>query len=133
MKLLISIVTISVVGPMGLILWSTCGRQARNKTHHSVEYYRSWDGNGLPLHLTHKMTRAEAAACEALGTAYLIGYLDADAKLIRDVKMHRGMVFFAHEYTYYRSGRLKRMKRTNARGEVLVQHYRESDLPRFVW
>jgi hypothetical protein len=117
---------------MGLILWSTCGRRARNKTHRSVEYYRSWDGNGLPQRLTHKMTREEAAACEAHGTAYLIGYFDADGKLIRDVKMHRGMVCFAHEYTYYRSGRLKRMKVTNARG-VLARDYRESDLPTFVW
>ena len=131
MKLLISIVAISAVGPMGLLLWSTCGRQARNGAHRSVEYYRGWEGNGLPLHLTHKMTREEAAACETRGTAYLIGYFDADGKLIRDVKMHRGMVFFAHEYAYYRSGRLKRMKRTNARGEVLVRDYGESDQPTF--
>jgi hypothetical protein len=132
MKLLISIVTMAVVGPIRLILWSTCGRHARNKNHRNVEYYRSWDGYGLPLHLTSKMTREEAAACEARGTAYLIGYFDADGKLIRDVKMHRGMVFFAHEYTYYRSGKLRRMKVTNARGEVLARDYRESDLPTFV-
>lgn len=34
------------------------------------------------------------------GYAYMIGYFDDDGRLVRDVKMLRGEVFFEHLYTY---------------------------------
>ncbi len=120
-------------GLLALIPWSTYRRHVRHSKHAAIEYYGGWDGYGLPLHLTQKLTREEVEAREARGAAYLIGYFDADGKLIRDVKMHNGMVFFAHEYAYYPSGRLKAMKVTNMRGEVVVREYSESDLPTSVW
>ena len=58
---------------------------------------------------------------------------DADNRLVRDVKMLRGQVFFEHHYSYYPSGRLRHMTVTNARGEVLERDYTEADSPTFVW
>jgi hypothetical protein len=132
MKPLMFLITAIAVGLM-LILWSARRQQARNKEHDAVEYYGSWDGYGLPLHLSQKITKQEADARAARGSAYLIGYFDSDGKLVRDVKMYRGGVFFEHEYTYYPSGKLKGMKVTNTGGAVILREYTESDRPTFTW
>ena len=75
----------------------------------------------------------EAAAIAARGNAYLIGYFDANNRLVRDVKMLRGEVFFEHVYTYYPSGRLRRVKATNPKGVETVREYRQSDRAGFFW
>jgi hypothetical protein len=48
--------------------------------------------------LDKKITREEAEAVAARDGAYLIGYFNADGKLVCAVKMHRGAVFFDFEY-----------------------------------
>jgi Family of unknown function (DUF6156) len=116
-------------GLAGFVVW----RRYRKVTHDPVEYFGSWDGYGLPLRLTHKITKDEADARNARGSAYLIGYFDSDGRLVRDVKIYRDRVFFEHFYTYYPSGRLKGMQVTNTSGEVTVRAYGESDRPTFVW
>jgi hypothetical protein len=98
-----------------------------------VEYYGTWDGYRLPLQLSKQITKDEAEARAARGSAYLIGYFDADGRLLRDVKMYRGSVFFEHVYSYYPSGKLKSIKVTNAQGAVTVRELDESDLPTFKW
>jgi hypothetical protein len=75
----------------------------------------------------------EAEAIAARGNAYLIGYFDDENRLICDVKMYRGAVFFEHVYTYYPSGKLRQVKATNPKGVETVREYRESDGAGFFW
>ena len=65
-------------------LWSE-----QRRPHDPIEYYGSWDGYGLPLHLTHRIAREEAEARAARGSPYLIGHFDAQGRLIRAVKLLR--------------------------------------------
>jgi hypothetical protein len=53
------------------------------------------------------MTKEEADGFAAKGAVYLVGYYDADGKLIRVVKFLRGEVFFEYLYTYHPNGRIK--------------------------
>ena len=129
MTALISILAILGGGWAALLLW----RRLRKRRHDPIEYFGSWGGYGLPLRLVDRITQEEAEARNARGSAYLIGYFDAEGRLVRDVKIYRDKVFFEHHYTYYPSGRLKGMQVTNAQGELLVREYDENDRPGFVW
>jgi hypothetical protein len=106
---------------------------ARFETHDPVEYYAGWDGYGLPLRLSNKITQEEAEAYAAQGSTYLIGHFDTDGKLVRNIKMYRGSVFFQHEYTYYPGGQLRTVRATNPKGVVTTREYAPSDRPRFIW
>ena len=129
MTMLFLLVAVLAAGFAARPLW----RRFRARRHDPVEYFGSWDGYGLPLRLVGRISKEEAEARAIRGSAYLVGYFDADNRLVRDVKMLRGQVFFEHHYSYYPSGRLRHMTVTNARGEVLERDYREADSPAFVW
>ena len=128
MKTLILLVLMIGAGFAGWIIW-----QRRPRKHDPVEYFGGWDGYGLPIRLTGRITKDEAEAIAARGNAYMIGYFDADNRQIRDIKMLRGEVFFQHDYDYYPNGRLRRVKATHPKGVVTVREYRQSDRPGFFW
>jgi hypothetical protein len=111
MKTLILLVAMLGAGFAGWTIW----RRSRRRKHDPVEYFSGWDGYGLPIRLTGRITKDEADAIAARGNAYLIGYFDGDNRLVRDVKMLRGEVFFEHVYDYYPSGRIRRVKATTQR------------------
>ncbi len=64
-----------------------------HQKHDPVEYYSGWGSYRHPIVLRHKITKEEADALAAEGYAYLIGYFDANSRLVRVVKMLRGEVF----------------------------------------
>jgi hypothetical protein len=130
MKILILLV--AAVG-VGLMIWLPQRLHARKETHDAVEYYRQWGAYQDPIRLYDKITREEADALAAAGSAYLIGYFDADGKRMRVVKMLRGSIFFDQVYAYYASGKLKGVKTTNSDGTVIVREYSESDRAGFFW
>jgi hypothetical protein len=128
MKTLILLVLVVGAGFAGWIAWQRAPRK-----HDPVEYFAGWDGYGLPIRLTHRITREEAEAIAARGNAYLIGYFDENNRLTRNVKMLRGEVFFEHVYEYYPNGRLRRVTATNPKGVGTVREYRKTDRAGFFW
>jgi hypothetical protein len=129
MKTLILLVAMLGAGFAGWTIW----RRSRRRKHDPVEYFSGWDGYGLPIRLTGRITKDEADAIAARGNAYLIGYFDGDNRLVRDVKMLRGEVFFEHVYDNYPSGRIRRVKATNPKGVVTVREYRQTARAGFFW
>jgi len=128
MKTLILLVLMVGAGVAGWSIW-----RGSERKHDPVEYFSGWDGYGLPIRLTGRITKDEADAIAARGNAYMIGYFDADNRLVREVKMLRGEVFFEHVYEYYPSGRLRRVKATNPKGVETVREYRQTDRAGFFW
>jgi hypothetical protein len=129
MKTLILLVAMLGAGFAGWAMW----RRSRQRKHDPVEYFSGWDGYGLPIRLTGRITKDEADAIAAQGNAYLIGYFDGDNRLVRDVKMLRGEVFFEHVYDYHPNGRLRRVKSSSPKGVATVREYRQSDRAGFFW
>ena len=129
MMTLILLVVMVGAGFAGWVIW----RPSRRRKHDPVEYFSGWDGYGLPIRLTGRITKDEADAIAARGNAYMIGYFDGDNRLVRNVKMLRGEVFFEHVYEYYPSGRLRRAKATNPKGVETVREYRQTDRAGFFW
>jgi hypothetical protein len=129
MKTLILLVVMLCAGFGGWVIW----RRSRRRKHDPVEYFSGWDGCGLPIRLTGRITKDEADAIAARGNAYMIGYFDGDNRLVRNVKMLRGEVFFEHVYEYYPSGRLRRVRATNPKGVETVREYRQTDRAGFFW
>jgi hypothetical protein len=125
MKTLILLLVLLGAGLAGWIAWQRSPRQ-----HDPVEYFSGWDGYGLPIRLTGRITKDEADAIAAGGNAY---YFDGDNRLVRNVKMLHGEVFFEHVYEYYPNGRLRRVKATNPKGAETVREYRQSDRAGFFW
>ena len=107
---------------IGLVLLVALRARA-NRRHDPIEYYLGWGGYSHPIALEKRITKEEADAVAARGAAYLIGYFDADGRLMRVVKMLRGEVFFDFEYTYHPNGRRKSAKVTNAKGVVTIREY----------
>jgi hypothetical protein len=97
--------------------------RARRK-HDPVEYYMGWGGYHHPIGLQNRITKEQGDALAAEGSAYLIGYFDADGKLTRVVKLFRGEFFFEYLYTYHPNGRLKSTKVTRG-GRVTLLEYDE--------
>jgi hypothetical protein len=128
MKILILLLVLLGVGCAGWIAWQRAPRK-----HDPVEYFSGWDGYGLPIRLSGRITKDEADAIAARGNAYLIGYFDAGNRLVRDVKMLRGEIFFEHVYEYYPSGRLRRVKATNPKGVETVREYRQTNRAGSFW
>jgi hypothetical protein len=124
MKTLIVLIVVFGIGLALLIVRSV--RARANRKHDPIEYYRGWAGYWHPITLEDKITKEQADAVAARGGAYLIGYFNADGKLVRAVKMYRGSVFFDFEYAYYPDGKRKSAKVTNAKGKVTVRQYDES-------
>ena len=87
-------------------------RARARRRHDPVEYYMGWGGYHHPIVLEHRITREQADALAAEGSAYLIGHFDADGKLTRVVKLLRGEFFFEYLYDYHPNGRLKRTQVT---------------------
>jgi hypothetical protein len=114
---------------VGLIIW----RRAQHRKHDPIEYFSGWNGYGLPIRLTNRITKEEADAIAARGNACTIGYFDDAGRLVRDVKMLRGAVFFEHLYDYYPSGKLRRVSVTNPKGVVTRREYPEGARPTFFW
>jgi hypothetical protein len=129
MTTLILVVVALAAGLAGRIVW----RRARRRKRDPVEYFSGWDGYTLPIRLTDRITKEEAEAIAARGNAYLIGYFDDENRLIRNVKMYRGKIFFEHVYTYYPSGKLRQVKATNPKGVETVRDYPESGGAGFFW
>jgi hypothetical protein len=130
MKTLILIVT--AVAAVGVLLFAARLGQhwaEQRRPHDPIEYYESWGGYGLPIRLVKRITRQQAEARAARGDAYMIGYFDSSGRLVRDVKMYRGAIFFSHEYTYDPSGSVQRVKVTNPDGIETVQDYKDGVWP----
>jgi hypothetical protein len=125
------IVLIAAIGIfyVGWILW----QWAHYRKPDPVEYFAGWDGYTLPIVLTDRITKEEAEAIAARGNAYLIGHFDDDGRLIRDVKMLNGAVFFEHLYDYYPSGKLRRVSVTNPKGVVTTREYEDGAVPGWFW
>ena len=132
MKTLVLIV-IAVVAVVALLVLARAGQRAleQRRAHDPIEYYGSWDGYGVPIHLTQRITKEEAEARAAHGSAYLIGYFDASGRLVRAVKMLRGEIFFAEDYTHFPSGSVQRVKTVNADGVETVSEYKDGEWPKF--
>jgi hypothetical protein len=64
--------------------------KARQK-HDPIEYYAGWGGYRHPIALEHKITKEQADALAAEGSAYLTGYFDANGKLVRVVVTRLGL------------------------------------------
>jgi Family of unknown function (DUF6156) len=129
MKTLIVLIAFIGVGYAGWIIW----QRAHRRKHDPVEYFSGWDGYRLPIRLTGRITKEEAEAIAARGSAYLIGHFDDEGRLIRDVKMLNGAVFFEHRYDYYPSGKLRRVSVTNPKGVVTTRQYEDGARPTFFW
>jgi len=129
MTTLILLLAVLGAGFAGWIIW----HRTRRRKHDPIEYFAGWDGYVLPIRLTDRITKEEADAIAGRGLAYLVGYFDEDGRLVRNVKMLHGAVFFEHVYTYYPSGRLKRVKATNPKGVETVREYGESGRAGFFW
>jgi hypothetical protein len=129
MKTLIVLIAAICVGYVAWRLW----KRAHYRKPGPVEYFAGWDGYTLPIRLTTRITREEAEAIAAGGNAYLIGYFDDDGRLVRDVKMLKGAVFFEHLYDYYPSGKLRRVSVTNPKGVLTTREYREGEVPGWFW
>jgi len=105
----------------GLVLAALAVRFARARWKHDpVEYYMGWCGYRHPVTLQNRITREDAKALAAKGAAYLIGYYADDGRLTRAVKLHRGEFFFEYRYSYYPSGRLRRVRVTRGGYERCV-------------
>lgn len=124
MKTLVLIVA-AVIAVGALLTLARLGQRwgEQRRPHDPVEYYGSWDGYGLPIHLANRITRQEAEARAARGSPYLIGHFDEQDRLTRAVKMLRGSVFFDQEYFYDPRGRVTRVKTTNPDGVTSVADY----------
>ena len=109
------------IGPVRLLIV----RSPPKRHHDPIEYYRGWAGYRHPIALQNKITKEEAEAIAAEGSAYLIGHFDADGKLTRVVKMLLGSVFFDFVYEYHPNGKRKTATVTNAKRIVTVRHYDE--------
>jgi len=129
MKTLIVLLAVVGIGYVGWALW----QRAQYRKPDPVEYFAGWDGYTLPIHLTSRISKEQAEAIAARGNAYLIGYFDDGGRLVRNVKMLRGEVFFEHLYTYYPSGKLRRVTATNANGVVTTREYADGSRPGFFW
>jgi len=129
MKTLIVLIAAVGIGYVGWTLWL----RAHRRKHDPVEYFAGWDGYTLPIRLTTLISKQEAEAIAARGNAYLIGYFDDDGRLVRDVKMLKGAVFFEHLYDYYPSGKLRRVSVTNPKGVMTTREYPDGALPGFFW
>ena len=90
-----------------------------------AEYYRSFTGYDLPLHLVNKISKEEAESGSP-NTAYYIAYFDTDRRLVRVVKMLHGSISFEHKYSYYANGKLRRKEGTNASGTKAIQEFDET-------
>jgi hypothetical protein len=120
MTILILLLTVAIA--IGLAVLIVRSVRASRK-HDPIEYYKGWGGYWHPIGLQHKITKEEADAIAAEGSAYLIGHFNAGGKLVRVVKMLRGSTFFDFEYAYHPNGRLKYSRVTNAEGRVSERHY----------
>ena len=128
MKTLILLLVALGAGFAGWWAW-----QHKPRKHDPVEYFSGWDGYNLPIRLTGRITKEEADAIAAQGYAYMIGHYDEANRLVRDVKMLDGKVFFEHVYEYDPSGRLMRVKATNPDGVETVREYGRGGRPGFFW
>ena len=124
MKTLVLIV-VAVIAVGALLAVACIGQRwsEHRRPHDPIEYYGSWDGYGLPIHLTDRITREDAEARAARGLPYLIGHFDQQDRLTRAVKMLRGSIFFDQEYSYDPRGRVTRVKTTNPDGVTSVADY----------
>ena len=125
MKTLIVLLAAIGILYVGWTLW----QPVHERQHDRIEYFAGWDGYTLPIRLTGLITKAEAEAPAARGYPYMIAYFDDENRLVRDVKMLNGEVFFEHLYTYYPSGKLRRVTVTNGDGVVKTHEYQEG----FFW
>ena len=132
MKTLLLIVTV-VVAVGALLIMTRLGQYwaGQRRSHDPVEYYERWGGYGVPTHLVHRITKEQAEAQAARGYAYLIGYFDANGRLVRDVKMLRGAISLAEDYTYFPSGSVQRVKAVDGDGVETVREYKDGEWPRF--
>lgn len=121
----LTLIVIAVIAVGALLAAARIGqrRAEQRRPHDPIEYYGSWDGYGLPIHPTNRITKEEAEARAARGSAYLIGHFDKQDRLIRAVKMLRGSVFFDQEYFYDLGGRVTRIRTTNPDGVTSVADY----------
>jgi|KBSMisStandDraft_5_1062788.scaffolds.fasta_scaffold1511733_1 hypothetical protein len=129
MKTLIVLIAAIGIFYVGWTLW----KRAHYRKPDPVEYFAGWDGYTLPIQLTNRITKDEAEAIAARGNGYLIGYFDDGGRLIRDVKMLKGAVFFEHLYEYYPSGKLRRVSVTNPKGVVTTREYEDGAIPGWFW
>jgi len=126
MKTLVLIVA-AVIATAALLMLAYAGQRAREqrRAHDAIEYYGGWTGYSLPIRLIEPITKQEAEARGARGAVYMIGHFDSDGRLVRDVKMLGREVFFSHDYSYFPSGSLRRVRVVNGDGVESVQEYED--------
>ena len=91
-----------------------CGVSSMAQEEVSEQYFASFAGYELPLKLQEALSKAEA---EALGT-YYIAHRDALGQLREVRKIHKGEIFFVHEYFYDTAGILVEAQIRNKDGKI---------------
>lgn len=107
-----------------IFLWVMGCNVGESQETARVEYYQNFLGNEVPLRLVGRITQQEAEA-NADVAAYFVAHYDEKGRLVRVTKMFRGSVAFDQTYSYYASGRLKRLAGTNPDGEHGVWDFDE--------
>lgn len=119
MNILISLIVIIGTMVAALHFRSTLRRMKRK---HAIEYYLGWGGYWHPIGLQNRITKEEADAYAARGAVYLIGYYDANGRLMRVVKYLRGAVFFEYLYTYHPNGKLQSARVMRGGRDTLLEY-----------
>jgi hypothetical protein len=119
-EILIGLVALIVVLVGGWFAWAAVVRAGVK--HEPIEYYRGWGGYWHPIGLTHKISKEEADALHAEGSAYLISHYEG-RRLKRVTKILKGEVFFDFEYGYHPNGTCASVRTTNAKGILKVRRY----------
>jgi hypothetical protein len=117
------VVVISVAGAAFALALFRFMRARTWKKREPVEYFSGWGGYRHPIGLSDKITREEADARQARGDVYLIGHFDADNRLVRAIKMYKGVVFFDFAYTYHPNGTRRSATITNNKGVTSEREY----------
>lgn len=102
-----------------------CGDLSMAQEELGEQYFASFAGYELPLKLQERLSKADA---ESLGT-YYVARRDASGRLREVRKIHKGEVFFVHEYVYDEAGALVEARITNKDGKIsTVKRNREGRL-----
>jgi Family of unknown function (DUF6156) len=125
LTVLVGVAFAALIVAIGVWLVAVTVRSAlrAQQKHDPIEYHSGWGSYRHPIVLERKITKEEADAFAAKGYAYLIGYFDADGRLVRVVKILRGEVFFDFVYAYYPNRKLRSATVTASDGKVTAMEY----------
>lgn len=84
-----------------------------------VEYYGSFSGYSVPLKPVEKLDKSEALSRKA----YYIAHYNSSGDLVVFEKYIDNILFFRHEYSYHKNGKIKKYIGINEDGEKIVYNY----------